>query len=202
MDCAGRAAADDAALAQHVPDQRLRLRPLVGVEEAPLPPAAEPDAPGLSQHFQIFRVFHVFQFPSGEHSDILGAGLLEHGDFAVAGGNRVGLSGRQNDDRRVGPAGRLDEFAEDWRGHPSAADDDERSVWHLGDGGRGGREGRPVAGQRRAPPHGEVRFAVCFQRDRSGRARRRGCQAHAHRAVAQNAHLTAPHNKCGSHGDA
>ena len=52
---AGRAAADDAAAAEHVVKGVDRLRPFVGIDEPPLPAAAEPDSLGLFENIEKLR---------------------------------------------------------------------------------------------------------------------------------------------------
>src|SRR5262249_3042684 len=47
-------AADQSPAAEHVMKGRDRIRALVGIDEAPLPAAAEPDSSGLLQHVEKF----------------------------------------------------------------------------------------------------------------------------------------------------
>ena len=163
---AGRTAADDAAALQHVEHQRYDPGALVGVDEAPLPAAAEPDARRLLECVERLLALDVLDRPALEDGDLGGPGLAERRRDAVAVGQRVGVGGRQHDDLRLLPARQFHELVDHPPRHAAPADDDQRPLLDHGNADLGGRESlgaitrgaaqrrqvlRPAPGQRDPP---------------------------------------------------
>ena len=77
-----RAAGYDAAAADHVVHQLQGAGPLVSIDEAPLPAAAEPDSLRLAQSVQVFGALDIGELAAGQHLDVLGAETGEEAGIA------------------------------------------------------------------------------------------------------------------------
>ena len=128
---AGAAAHDDSAAPEHVAHRRVGFGIEIGVGEAPLPPAAEPDAAGGAERLEILGAVDLGQLAAGQDGDRFGAGLTKLLGDAALFRNGIGHSGRQHNDPGFLSAGQLNEPFDDPLGHATAADDDQRAFFHL-----------------------------------------------------------------------
>ena len=120
----------------------------VGVHEAPLPPAAEPDTAGLRQHLGESRIIRQFRIAQWSDTTFFAPYFLRIFSSTGHVGSGSSIAVGMTTMSASGPP-RLDEPLPDLGAGPAAADDDERALldhW-LGRfaGGNGSRAARLAA---------------------------------------------------------
>ncbi len=136
---ARRRAADHAAARQHVPQGVVHLGVQVGVGQAPLASAGEPDASGSAKRLREGVGVGHLGVVGVEDGYVAGAGVLEGSAspeelVVVVGAARRG----DDDDGRGRPAGQLHEALEDGGIAQGASGDDQAAVLGADLLGRGG----------------------------------------------------------------
>ena len=126
---AGRSAADDAAALQQCVQFAFDARAQVGVHQAPLPSALEPDAAGTAQRGGEGIGIGDGAVAGVERGEVPGPGFGQHTFFEPAGRDAgILLRGGDDDDGGVGAAGQFKEAAKDLRPQPPAPGHHQRTV--------------------------------------------------------------------------
>ncbi len=119
----GRAATDDSAPSQHALDRALRARSHVGIDQPPLPAAAEPDTTRFQQRCHKFLAVGFLAITRMKHGHVLHAEIAAEDFLIVVSVDMIAL-GRGRNQHKLGVAttGQRDE-AFSRLGHFAAAVD-------------------------------------------------------------------------------